>query len=98
MAHVLSERARKNVDRFLDQPASAYDASHPDGNDPYGRIMDWACDPDYGGLSRWSGLAFAAWLRDAWPDFLDGDDDTIKVKAVLEGAVSDWCGGRVMPV
>lgn len=88
MGHsVLSGRALDNLKSWLTLPV---------GNVPdnYSKIMDWAADPDHGGLPRASARAFANWLTDNWYDWADNEGT---VEDVLEGAVTDWCGGRVDP-
>lgn len=58
-------------------------------------IAQWAVAPDGGSLPRESADAFAVWLESAWDDFYEEGDEAT-VQQVLEGAVSDWCGGRTL--
>ncbi len=92
---MLSEKGRARLEAFLAAPAADYDPDGPKGQDPYGKALDWALDPDYGGLPPVSAKAFANWLSNGWADWTEEEDTS--VKDVLEGAVTDWCGGRVMP-
>lgn len=57
-------------------------------------IQEWATGegPTEGQLPKASGRAFAEWLNNGWNDWTEEGETT--VKDVLEGAVSDWCGGR----
>lgn len=56
-------------------------------------IREWAISPhpDHGQLPAASGRAFAEWLNNEWNDWCE---EPVKVKELLEGAVSNWCGGR----
>jgi hypothetical protein len=73
-----------------------YDDEYNDlASDPYSKILAWASDPEYGGLPERSARGFADWLSNVWADWTEEPDRT--VKDILEGAVTDWCGGRVMP-
>jgi hypothetical protein len=96
MSYVLSGRSLEVIQGFLRAPARDYDAdSAAPYPDPYNKILSWALDPELGGLPRESAKAFASWLSNAWADWTEEPDTT--VKGVLEGAVIQWCGGRVMP-
>jgi hypothetical protein len=95
MSYVLSGRSLEVIQAFLRAPARDYDADHGTNPDPYSKILSWALDPELGGLPRESAKAFASWLSNVWADWTEEPDTT--VKDVLEGAVEDWCGGRVMP-
>lgn len=88
---VLSARARTRLDEFLKLNAAEA------GGDLRLRmfIREWALDPGYGALPDPSGRSFANWIDGCWADW--SEDEEITVKQVLEGAVTDWCGGRVMP-
>lgn len=55
-------------------------------------IIEWARDGDLGSLPDASARAFGHWLAGCWGDWTEDPETT--VKNVLEGAVSDWCGGR----
>lgn len=94
MAHTLSGRGLEIMNKFLDTDASAYDVDNPTGTDPYNKILGWAEDPEFGGLPSYAAKPFAVWLSNVWSNFTE---EPCKVKDVLEGAVTDWCGGRVMP-
>jgi hypothetical protein len=89
---VLSEKNRQRLEEFLAAPAEDYDPDGPRGTDPHSKILTWALDPEYGGLPALSGRSFANWLSNCWADWTEEPGAT--VKDVLEGAVSDWCGGR----
>lgn len=89
MAHVLSERSLAQLKILLDQPCQEALAMTRD------RMLDWALDPEYGGLPPRSATAFADWLNEVWEDWTEEPEPT--VKDILEGAVTEWCGGRVMP-
>jgi hypothetical protein len=78
---------------FLAEDARAYDAGwNILASDPYSKILGWARDPEYGGLPEYAAYHFAQWLSNVWADWTEEPDRT--VKDVLEGAVTDWCGGR----
>jgi hypothetical protein len=95
MGHdVLSGRALENLKTFLAEPAREYATDRP--REPYGKILDWALDPDHGGLPRASAQPFANWLNNVWDDW--AEDPQTTTREVLEGAITDWCGGRTMPV
>lgn len=57
-------------------------------------IREWAISmqPDHGQLPGASGRAFAEWLNDGWNGWTEEED--VPVQKILEGAVSEWCGGR----
>lgn len=59
--------------------------------EPYDIII-WAKDDEGGQLPAPSAQAFGRWLADAWSKFADDEEAT--VGDVLQGAVSDWVGGR----
>lgn len=88
MSNVLSGKAMENMKVFLGKTAAQA------GEDPRLRrfILDWALDPELGSLPGMSGRAFTNWLDICWEDWAADPEAT--VKSVLEGAVSDWCGGR----
>lgn len=88
--HVLSGRALATLKAFLEQDAQDYNPEGP-GFGLYSKIQGWAEDPEYGGLSPASAQHFAQWLSDAWADWAE---EPVRIKDVLEGAVTDWCGGR----
>lgn len=95
---VLSEQALKRLKVFLAEPAYRYDPDRLEGTDPYGKILDWALDPDHGGLPRYSAAPFANWLSNGWTAWTEeAEEEGTTVEQVLQGAVEDWCGGRVMP-
>lgn len=58
-------------------------------------IEQWASAEDGGDLPRESARAFGRWLDSVWTEF--AEDASVTVEQVLDGAVTDWCGGRVMP-
>lgn len=94
---VLSEQNRARLKGFLAEPASRYDVDTLEGVDPYSKIHAWALDPELGGLPPYAARHFANWLAGAWSDFLEPEHPDAPVKDVLDGAMSDWTGGRVMP-
>lgn len=57
-------------------------------------IREWAISqaPGHGQLPGASGRAFAEWLGNGWADWTE--DAGMPVQKILEGAVSEWCGGR----
>lgn len=91
-----SEQAVKATKAFLEGSAADWspDAAGCKG-DPYSRIRTWAEDPDLGGLPPYPAGHFADWLSNEWADWAEDPEKT--VEQVLSGAVSSWCGGRVMP-
>jgi hypothetical protein len=92
---VLSEQSRNKLKAFLDEEARDYDDEYnPQAADPYSKIIAWAEDPELGGLPARSARGFADWISGCWSDWTE---EPVTVKDVLEGAVTDWCGGRVMP-
>lgn len=84
----LSVRLLELLEAWLTLPAR-------DASAVYSHALDWALDPDHGGLPRSSAKAFADWLDNVWDEWTE--DPTTTTKDVLEGAVTDWCGGREMP-
>lgn len=92
---VLNEKALARLKDFLDADARDFcDDYNPSAPDPFGRILDWALDPEYGGLPTQAARPFANWISNVWADWVE---EPIKVKDLLDGAVTDFCGGRVMP-
>jgi len=89
---VLSARDKERLKAFLAAPAADYDADQGSNPDPYNKILAWARDPEHGSLPERSARSFADWLSNVWADWTD--DEGVTVEAVLQGAVSDWCGGR----
>lgn len=81
---------------FLALPATQYSVENPDGWDPYQWALEWALDADGGALPRYSAQPFANWIHNAWDNFLGEDEENngVTTRKILEGAVSDWCGGR----
>lgn len=57
-------------------------------------IREWAIGPgpSEGQLPGASGRAFAEWLSIEWDDWTEEED--VPVQKILEGAVTEWCGGR----
>lgn len=57
-------------------------------------IREWAISmqPEHGQLPGASGRAFAEWLNDGWNGWTE--EEEVTVQKILEGAVSEWCGGR----
>ena len=95
MSRVLSGRDLERLEKFLATDARHFDEEYNLGAaDPYSKILAWAQEPDHGGLPERSARAFADWLSGVWADWTE---EPITVKDVLEGAVTEWCGGRVMP-
>jgi len=77
-----------DVRKLLDEPGATTLVD-------WSQIRDWASDPDLGGLPAASARAFATWLNENWNNWTEDEEAT--VRSILEGAVTDWCGGRVMP-
>lgn len=93
MTRALSADSVAKLKVFLAAPASDYD---PDKvADPYSKILAWAQDSEYGGLPEPSARGFASWLSNVWVDWTE--EEGITVQQLLDGAVTDWCGGREMP-
>lgn len=86
--HVLSAQARTKLDAYLARPCG-------DGLSIYSHALDWARDPEYGGLPEASARAFANWLDNVWENWTEEPETT--VGQIFESAVTEWCGGRVMP-
>lgn len=57
-------------------------------------IAEWArgTGPTEGQLPDVSGRAFASWLDHVWENWTE--EPEVSVQKILEGAVSEWCGGR----
>lgn len=57
-------------------------------------IAEWArgTGPTEGQLPDVSGRDFASWLDHVWSDWTE--EPEASVQKILEGAVSEWCGGR----
>lgn len=57
-------------------------------------IREWAIGmgPTEGRLPGASGRAFAEWLDHEWDGWTEEEDTP--VQKILEGAVTEWCGGR----
>lgn len=57
-------------------------------------IAEWArgTGPTEGQLPDVSSRAFAEWLDHVWSDWTE--EPEVSVQKILEGAVSEWCGGR----
>lgn len=69
------------------------------GNPPFSvhlesLIAEWSTGkgPTEGQLPGVSGRAFAQWLDEGWDNWTE--EPEVLVQKILEGAVSDWCGGR----
>lgn len=91
MSYTLSPKALARLKAFMEM--SCGDVL--DGTKPFNlhhHILDWALDPEHGGLPNASGQAFAQWLDHVWENWTE--DPEVPVKDVLEGAVIEWCGGR----
>lgn len=88
---VLSEKSLARLKEFLDEPASDWDPDGPRGADPHSKVLAWAQDPEFGGLPPEAARPFADWLSNEWANWTE---EPITVKDVLEGAVTQWCGGR----
>lgn len=76
---------------FLEADASDYDPDSPKRLMPYDLIVTWARDPEHGRLPDQSALPFADWLDQEWSGWTE---EPRRVRDVLEGAVTAWCGGR----
>lgn len=90
--NVLSELGMARMKDFLAEPARDWDPDGSKGQSPYSKVLAWALDPDLGGLPRYSARPFAEWISNVWADWTE--DPEVTVAGVLDGAVSDWCGGR----
>lgn len=88
MARVLSEKEQTCLRVFLAQPGDRV-------GEVYLRALEWAEDPEMGALPHESAKAFALWLDETWNDW--AEDPGVTVRQIFEGAVEQWCGGRVMP-
>jgi hypothetical protein len=57
-------------------------------------IAEWATGKGSteGQLPDVSGRDFASWLDHVWETWTE--EPEVPVQKILEGAVSDWCGGR----
>ena len=89
---VLSGQNLKKLQAFLEQDAREYSDDYNDlASDPYSKIFAWAQDPEHGGLPERSARGFADWISGAWNDWVE---EPVKVKDLLDGAVTEWCGGR----
>lgn len=57
-------------------------------------IAEWArgTGASEGQLPDVSGRDFASWLDHVWSEWTE--DPEVPVQKILEGAVSEWCGGR----
>lgn len=57
-------------------------------------IAEWArgTGPTEGQLPDVSGRDFASWLDHVWENWTE--EGEVPVQKILEGAVSEWCGGR----
>jgi len=91
----LSEKSKRQLKVFLEEPARNYDLSDYNHPSPYSKALAWAEDPDHGGLPPESARGFAHWINACWDDWTEDPETT--VGGVLDGAVTAWCGGRVMP-
>lgn len=89
----LSEKGLKQLKTFLEEPARNYNSDEL--RDPYSKVIAWAEDVDHGGLPPESARGFTNWISNVWDDWTE--EDGVTVASVLDGAVTDWCGGRVMP-
>jgi hypothetical protein len=93
MSRTLSGRSSDVLNKFLNADAQDYDPDIGTNPDPYSKILGWAEDPEHGGLPSYAAGHFANWLSNCWSNWTE---EPCTVKDVLEGAVTDWCGGRVM--
>lgn len=57
-------------------------------------IAEWArgTGPTEGQLPDVSGRDFASWLDHVWENWTE--EGEVPVQKILEGAVTEWCGGR----
>lgn len=57
-------------------------------------IAEWArgTGPTEGQLPDVSSRDFASWLDHVWDNWTE--EPEVPVQKILEGAVSEWCGGR----
>jgi hypothetical protein len=90
------EAVRTALDVFLTNAAADWNTDGVKGltTDPYGGILEWALSmkTGHGNLPGVSGRAFANWLNNQWDNW--AEDPEVSVQKVLEGAVTEWCGGR----
>lgn len=56
------------------------------------RVWAISTQPGHGQLPAVSGRAFAEWLNNEWLNWTG--EEEVPVQKILEGAVSEWCGGR----
>lgn len=82
-------KINKQTKDLLETPAADLDA------EVYEVTYDWATADGHGDLPARSARGFAMWMDEGWADWTE--DPEVTVKDVLESAVTDWCGGRVMP-
>lgn len=92
-----SRRMRKPALKdFLALPCGEVDieTDNPVGNYLEYLIREWAIGtgPYQGLLPGASGRAFATWLNSEWGDWTE--EEYVPVQKILEGAVTEWCGGR----
>lgn len=87
---------KRTLVQFLTDTGQDWDleGKHGRAADPYHLILEWAESADHGALPRYSAQPFANWLNNVWGDWAE---DPTSVKEILEGAMTDWCGGRAMP-
>lgn len=83
---------RPTLKVFLEMPCGQALEDIPVSVNMKSLIREWALDPEYGGLPDPSGRSFANWIDGCWDDWTE--EPEVTVKDVLEGAVSEWCGGR----
>lgn len=85
---------RPTLKVFLEMPCGQALEDIPVSVNMESLIREWAISPqpDHGQLPGTSGAAFAQWLDEGWDGWTE--EPEVTVKDVLEGAVSEWCGGR----
>ena len=88
MSAARSEKNQRILKDFLALPAQ--DAPEYPGF--HARLQAWALDSEQGALPDPSGRSFANWIDHLWNNW--AEDPEITVLEVLQGAVSEWCGGR----
>ena len=94
----LSEKGlkRPTLKAFLAMPCGEVDleSDNPFGNYLESLIAEWArgTGATEGQLPDVSGRDFASWLDHVWENWTE--EPEVSVQKILEGAVSEWCGGR----
>ena len=85
---------RPTLKAFLAMPCGEVTDDIPTSRNLEELIHEWAISmqPEHGQLPGVSGRAFAEWLDDQWNGWTEEED--VPVQKILDGAVTEWCGGR----